>query len=258
MTTLNPPFAFYGCKRRELNKIFEHVPSHNTFIDVFGGSGCVAVNACYRELSTEYIYNDKNSQLIDLMRRIKDPIELQTMIDYFLKVDVSRDVYMRLNELTIPIGYVLLYRKHYGYRGGISDKMFDTCWVPKRRKYEKIFIKYHETLQNIEITNKDWLSVLDEHKNDRDTFIYCDPPYLSKSQKVPDVYEEQFTLKEYELLFSTLTDDSYKCKIMINCDFSGFMYANYKSNIKDVYPKNYAVKHKTNHCQRYQAILTNY
>ena len=107
----------------------------------------------------------------------------------------------------------------------------------------------------INVSYLDYKTILDKHKDDPNTLIYCDPPYLSKSQCHSE-YIDGFRINDYEHLLSCLK--SHKCKIIIHCDFNGFIYVEYSDYIKSVNSKRYNAQSNAKYVKRYQAILTNF
>jgi DNA adenine methylase len=66
---LNPATAWHGGKSRFTSKIIALFPPHQTFIDVFGGSGAVLLA---KQPSPVEVYNDIDAGLANLFRVLRD------------------------------------------------------------------------------------------------------------------------------------------------------------------------------------------
>lgn len=56
---------WFGSKSKFVNKIVDSFPEHNTFVDVFGGSGVVLLNKPQSKIE---VYNDIDSRLVNLFK----------------------------------------------------------------------------------------------------------------------------------------------------------------------------------------------
>lgn len=63
------PFPWPGGKSRHADWIRAHLPPHECFVDVFGGSGAVLAN---REPSGQEVYNDWNADLVTFFEVLSD------------------------------------------------------------------------------------------------------------------------------------------------------------------------------------------
>lgn len=259
-------FPYYGNKRREIHHILKIMPKDlNLFVDVFGGTGIV----CMSVDSKKKIYNEKNKILYDLMTVIKDKKKLDNMISFFNNnLTCAPDEYKQIiidRTKTIDSAYECLYRYHYSYRIVTKCFTYRNGKAMKKRKYNfDMFSDMFNHFKNVEMTNLDFLDVIEKYKSDDTALLYLDPPYMSKSQKT-SAYNDggsnltPFLVSSYIKLFSYLDDENVKCKLVYHTDFSGWIFDKYNSFIKSVHPKNYTGSNTDCRClPRYQVLLANY
>lgn len=153
-------------------------PKHNLFVDVFGGSGAVALN--YNGTG-QVVYNDINSRVVNFYRQLRDnPERLQEMAKVFGILD-SRDIFKEYlkpvsNELTDAT--MFMYVATHCYRGmhdtfhAIDEKYHKAFWnkVQNLMSFWQIVKKWHIECRDY----KDAIKRFGVHKN---TLLYCDPPY---------------------------------------------------------------------------------
>lgn len=258
-----PPFMFYGSKRREYKYIKKYFDTDKKiFIDIFGGSGVVGINA-FNDYSYNVIYNDKDKEIFNFIKTIRDDKKLKMMINFFENLEINENTQKKINESEINPIYKYLFRIHFGFRG--ESKTLMACKIAKdgtkifrkKRKYNKIFNDYNRILKKIEINNLDFEDLIKKYRNNKDVFIYCDPPYCSKNQRFN--YKINFRIDQYIWLLDLLKDKNIKCSIMLNLDFSIFILDKYSDYIVHYYYKKYTGSTAENKfCSRYQVILTNY
>jgi DNA adenine methylase len=71
------PFRWLGGKSESLKIIYEHLHSHITFVDIFGGSGTVTLS---KGKSPVEVYNDANRDLVNFMRVVRDKNKFRELI----------------------------------------------------------------------------------------------------------------------------------------------------------------------------------
>ena len=62
-------FPYPGGKGRGVDWILEKMPPHDTFVDVFGGSGAIIYN---KPPSTNEVYNDANEDLVQFFQVLRE------------------------------------------------------------------------------------------------------------------------------------------------------------------------------------------
>ncbi|EAD6937638.1 DNA adenine methylase [Listeria monocytogenes] len=83
--------------------------------------------------------------------------------------------------------------------------IFNFNWSEKRKEIIKRCQKEQKQLKDMkdaQIENMDAIKLIEQH-NDKDTLIYCDPPYVHSSL-VDRHYEHDFSLEQHRELLSVL------------------------------------------------------
>ena len=182
-----PPFTYMGSKRRLLPQLLPLIPPvEGRFVDLFAGTGSVAVNvqACHK------IVNDHNPHLVGLLKTIRDTApdsfvqQVYGLIgEYSLgSPDESRFYSLRDRYNTdhdpVVLYTLLLFAINSLFRFN-SRGEYNAPKAPGPRQYRNklaCLSEYHRVLQQARITSLDYrsidLNVLTPHD-----FVYLDPPY---------------------------------------------------------------------------------
>lgn len=184
---VSPPFSYMGSKQRLLPQLLPLIPSvEGRFVDLFGGTGSVAVNV----RAGRKIVNDTSPYLTGLLRAIRD-----TTPDSFVRQvygligeyslggpDESRfyNLRDRYNTDHDPIVlYTLgLFAINSLFRFN-SRGEYNAPKAPGPRQYANKLAclpDYHQALQQAHITGLDYRSI-DLNVLTPQDFAYLDPPY---------------------------------------------------------------------------------
>ena len=70
-----PPnfYMYFGGKYKHAQKLIERFPEHQCYVDVFGGAGNVLIQ---KKPSHIEIFNDIDSDIVNLFRQVRDNSEL--------------------------------------------------------------------------------------------------------------------------------------------------------------------------------------
>lgn len=208
MKIMRSPIFYMGNKCKLLKDLLPLFPKEcGTFVDLFGGSGCVSMNY---QGKNKTIYNEFNHNIVELVKMVKDnePQELdaywQSKIkEYDLKTMKDRKYFNSEEEYQKHLegqkGYYDL-REYYNSQGNKDYKLLYllACYSINHlirfnsnsdfnassgadsyneKNYEQI-CNMHNAFKNVLISENNALS-LKLDKLEQDTFIYCDPPYLN-------------------------------------------------------------------------------
>ncbi|WBX36406.1 DNA adenine methylase [Mycoplasma capricolum] len=192
MKNIKPVISYYGSKYRMLKNIFSvlDLNSSDIFLDLFGGSGIVGVNARHL-FNCQTIINDYDNVL---------PLNLT----YALKNILSFEGNLK-NYTKARLDYFI--------------KRLDNGWVDKLNQYNKI-------LQTINITHFDYKQLLENIINNKNkvTKLYADPPYFNKTQ----MYKNSFTIQDHINLHNLLSELKTQTKIVISYNDEPFIKKLYK------------------------------
>jgi DNA adenine methylase len=194
-------FPYPGGKGRESDWILEKLPPHDTFVDVFGGSGAIIYN---KPPSKNEVYNDINGDLVQFFRVLReqpDPLE-----NWVRNVPYSRSVYdewataffngHRPDDPVERAGRFWTLR--YMQFGG-DARMKNGFKVRAKRSPARTFDNARERLQELAdrfadviIENRDYLEILSGYDDtDVDVVFYCDPPYVGKEDYYGEAFDHQ-------------------------------------------------------------------
>lgn len=264
-------FQYQGGKRLEVKEIIKYEPDNFAImIDAFGGGASVFKHYLKSDKKYKVIYNDKFKVPYKIMKILSSgEDETQKLINICDSIrpqtnEELKALYKKYQVDELPEQYLTLV--------GCAMRGIISAVVLKKRKHiidgkpvyvnetveTKHILKNCELFKNkdSEILNLDYKELIEQYKNNPDVFIYCDPPYLSRKTNNEPYGVVESGYIEYIAL--CLNNPDYKCKIMVNCDFTGHTYMILKKNIVWVYPKNYALRYTKQIDQAYHLIATNY
>lgn len=208
------PLNYTGGKFKLLNQIIPLFPKEiDTFIDAFGGGANLSVNV----KADRIIYNDVEGRIAHIISAIKN-VNIQEALAYF-------DSLINIYELsaTNKDGYIALrteYNNHpnplllymlichsfsnqfrFNKRGNFNVPFGKRTFNEQLRKE---YIQFAELLnrKNLVIYSTSFEILLDRVDMDRNTLVYCDPPYLNSSAS----YNEKggWTKEKEQLLLQKL------------------------------------------------------
>ena len=204
-------------------------------IDVFGGSATVTLNLDCPQSSLK-IYNDFNSDLVNLMRCARDrPLALMREIGFltlnsredfevfkkFIKKEEFPKEYltseMELSEIMLSppdneemmvlltgnakdhnIKRAAIYYKLLRYSFSSNGDTFGGKKCDVRRFFADIW-NFHNVFADVTVENKDFEKLIKQYDR-KNAFIYCDPPYYDAE----DFYAIIFTREDHERLRDVL------------------------------------------------------
>lgn len=174
------PFCWIGNKQRYLDILYQYMPPHKVFVDVFGGSGSFILNKPKSEVN---IYNDINSDLVNFFRVLQDKNKYKELHHKLSWTPYSSSEFERaLNVLKesqdeVELAWAFVISIITSYCGtGVNFAL------PGRNEFnQQVFLDKIETvrkvMKNIIITNFSYEKIMDRYSF-KDVFMFIDPPYL--------------------------------------------------------------------------------
>lgn len=220
-------FSYAGNKRQEVEHIYENINFKNidTIVEPFCGSCALSYYIWSQNITKNYKYilNDLDSNLIELLRLVRDDKYKEIEDDVNKKREEillyeddmieAKKIYVEYIKQKDLKSYVLA-NKCYSMRPGIfplrdfkrsfNDKKIDLSLAPV---YE--FLK----TADIEIYNEDGNKIIEKYDNKK-TFIFLDPPYIASCNNFYSTDTGENTSNIYEML-SSKGLNNFKCKILI-------------------------------------------
>lgn len=207
--------GWVGGKKQLRKEIIKRFPADGVkkYVEVFGGAGWVLFG---KEPHEKEIYNDINSELVNLFRMVKEhPEALEQEISLTLN---CREEFVRrygqcpewLTELQRAARMYYLIRVSYGCKittFGMNNR--DASII-------KNLQAVHQRLKNVVIENKPFEEVIRQHDRG-DVLFYCDPPYY-KAEKLYDICGAPFRREQHILLRELLGSTKARFILSYNDD----------------------------------------
>ena len=218
MENIKSPIFYMGGKYDLLNELLPRFPKKEEveiFIDLFGGSGTISLNAPYKNI----IYNELNNNIVNLLYMFKNnksddiikhiekrivEFDLPTYTTDLRCCDKNirkqqnenylkfRDFYNKQENKKLLDLYTLTFYSfcnciRFNSKNEFNMPFGNRCFLEKNKEQIK---KTNEILnkKNIEIKNEDAFEILKSiTKENKNMFIYLDPPYSNTMA----IYNEQ-------------------------------------------------------------------
>lgn len=180
-----------GAKARLAPWIIEHLPEHNTYVEVFGGSAAVLV---HKPESINEVYNDVDDDLVEFFKVLRD--RRDELLDWLRHTPYSRTLYnefadayhegVRANDPVVRAGRYW-YLVQAGFNGDLTKRnSFSTSTSARGYPCDSQARNYHrsrerleafaERFQAVTVECLDWREVIDRYDS-ATTAFYVDPPY---------------------------------------------------------------------------------
>ena len=244
---MNSFICWIGGKKLLRKEIIAQFPENvERYVEVFGGAGWVLFG---KKISKLEVFNDINSELINLYRVIKyHPTALQEELDFMF---TSREQFFNyrdknlkgMTDIQRAARYFYIIKASFG-----GDKTSFGC-ARKNIADSKIYLtEVAERLRNVVIENKDFEALIKTYDREN-TLFYCDPPYVGTE----GYYQTGFGEKQYRALSERLSAIKGKFLLSYNdCELVRELYKDY--TIIEV-ERNHNLKAKTGKSERYKEVL---
>lgn len=191
-------FPYPGGKGRQSEWLINKMPPHDTYVEVFGGSGAVLYN---KPTSKNEIYNDVNedlTQFFSVLRTREDEL-----IEWLQAVPYSRSLYNEWVEAFYsgerpddPVAragrfFALRYMQFAGDISMTTGFKVRSKRSPARSfsNARKRLYELAERFEDVIIENRDYQRILDTYEDtDVDVLFYLDPPYVDSEH----YYQSEF------------------------------------------------------------------
>lgn len=175
-----------GGKSKIVGWIKENTPCHNTFVDVFGGSGIVTYNM--NNDKVRYVYNDLNDKLYNFFQVLKnkssDLSHLISCTPYSRKefdnaIDIiNSDSFNDLDDVNKAAVFLVANRQSFGgkmqkpWSITLNGEINYQTWNKIPDVVEKVALRF----KNVFLENSDYRVIIQKWDGE-DTLFYLDPPY---------------------------------------------------------------------------------
>lgn len=212
---IRPLMKYHGAKWYLAPWIIEHMPKHNTYVEVFGGSAAILLN---KTPAKHEVYNDKNDIVVNLFRVIRDDDMRDRLIKLVSMTPYSRTEYhhARLHyEDDDPVlsAHKLLIRSQMAfgssgattlcagfksYTAGEGGASIKSLWT----NMPDNLLQVANRLRKVLIENTDACKLIKQHDRSN-TLFYLDPPYPAETRENITSYRDyEFDDNEHEELLT--------------------------------------------------------
>jgi len=231
---MKTPITYYGGKQTLLKYLLPLIPQHKLYCEPFFGGGAVFFA---KPKSDVEVINDINGEVINFFKVIKTKFpQLQKEIQSTLH---SRELYKKAMMIynnpehysDVQRAWALWTATNQGFAGMIGSWGFgkdDSKEAALANKRDAFTREYENRLARVQVENNNAIKVINRC-DDKETFIYADPPYIGSDQGHYKGYSEN----DYRELLNALAKVKGK-----------FLLSSYPSKILDTYINRYKWKVK--------------
>ncbi|WP_417327685.1 DNA adenine methylase [Halarcobacter sp.] len=199
---LSAPFGWVGGKSKLADEIVQMIPAHKLYVEVFGG----ALNILYSKNKSKLeVVNDINKELVNLHKSIRN--NPKTLSMYLNQLLISRQLFDEIknkkikprNNIEAAAFYLYILTQSFGSKGdnfGMSAKAMTNPY-----NIYKSYMKWSNRLKGVTVENKSFEDLIELYDS-KDTFFYCDPPYVETESYYKNT--GGFDIKEHRLLSEKL------------------------------------------------------
>lgn len=189
-----PLLRYFGGKFRIAGWIVSHFPPHRQYVEPFGGAASVLLN---KSRSYNEIYNDKNGEIVNLFRVLRDPEQSKRLVDMIRLTPYARDEFdfaYEDCEDSIERARRTIIRSHFAFssqglrkhKTGFRNESM-RCNSDEWRDFPIHLLDIVDRLMGVVIENSPAVELIKKFDHE-ETLFYLDPPYLP-STRVSGGYE---------------------------------------------------------------------
>jgi DNA adenine methylase len=186
-----PVMRYHGAKWKLAEWIISHFPSHKIYVEPYGGSAAVLLQ---KARSYAEIYNDLDSDVVNLFRVLRDPDQARSLERMVRLTPFARDefelAYVRSDDV-VEQSRRLLFRSYAGHAAigtharmtGFRADSRESGSTPQDvwSNYPDEIVRFTMRMQGVVIENRPAIDVILRYDS-ADTLVYVDPPYAKSSR----------------------------------------------------------------------------
>lgn len=231
MNLAHPLIRYHGGKFRLSSWIISHFPTHETYVEPFGGGASVLLA---KEPSRCEVYNDLDDDVVNLFRVLRNPSQAAQLSAAVEMTPYSRteffDAYVPTDD-PVERARRLIVRAQFGFGSAGATKgrtgfRLDTARMGSDivtiwNRCPQIIQQAAERFKGVLVENRDALQIIKDH-NRPDTLFFVDPPYVHDTRKTGGkAYRHEMTDAQHEELLTLLVVS--KAKVIL-CGYSHPIY----------------------------------
>jgi len=246
----NVYFVRLGNKQTDIKFFNNYLPKDiKTIIEPFAGSFAVIRNVYYDD-KYKKIINDYDIDLYNFLNKIKNnKDDINEIYNKIMPIDDKKDFLNYIDDMDKSIKIIL-------YNTFIARGFYKK----KKLKTDFTILSTFLNNDNVTIDNKNYKYYLDLYKNDKEAFIFCDPPYFDSDNTSYNmqsfINNDNKTIQDNTQMYVDLSKfiKECQCKIMIVCNKNALMCYIFDGYVKGEYKRIYQISKKINT----HLIITNY
>jgi DNA adenine methylase len=216
---LRPPVKWHGGKHYLAKRIIETFPTHQTYLEPFGGAASVLLNKVPSEIE---VYNDLDQRITRLFRVLRDngeELRRRLSLTPYSEVEFREASESVADEIEQARRDFVRWRLSLGGRGD----SFSFTLHRVRRGMADVVSGYLSTiddqlpdiierLRTVQIVCRPAAEVIGKWDSP-ETLIYCDPPYVKSTRQANsrEIYGQEMTDDDH----SNLATQLHQCKSRI-------------------------------------------
>lgn len=208
---------YHGGKYRLAPHIVSYFPTHNTYVEPYGGAASVLL---YKQPSYAEVYNDLDDEIVNFFRVLQDEQLLHSLIRKITVTPTARKEFELAWQATddpVERARRTIIRAQFGFGSAGATHGHTGFKVDTKREYSLSFHLWRDYPENlvairnrfmgILIENKPALEVIKNHDR-KDTLFYIDPPYpkSTRFREKRNAYRYEMTDSEHQQLLEFLNE----------------------------------------------------
>ena len=205
LSSVKPPFGYYGAKQRLASRIVAQLPPHYAWVEAFCGSAAITLAKPPAPIE---VINDKDGEIVNVFEQLRNHCEELCRVVEF--TPYSREEFLKVRDLAKPatplerarrflVGTMMTVNGTIGNqtgfsfsssysRGGMEARVGRWHNLPER------LANVASRLRRVRVENRDARELLEMFANRPATLVYLDPPYFANRayDYVVDAKDESF------------------------------------------------------------------
>jgi len=224
MSKLRSPIIYFGGKGVMTAKLLKLIPEHNIYVEPFGGGASLL----FAKLPSKVeVYNDIDSDVVNFFRVLRDEKKFEKFYKLVQLTPYSREEfnYCRrtweecTDEIERAYRWFIVARMRFS--GSFEGDWSFTLKLSRRNMAQSVsrwlsiiemLSEIHFRIMRVQIENSDFRKIFETYDT-KDTFFYCDPPYIIETRKSGG-YKFEMTVDDYKNLINILL--KLKGKVMLS------------------------------------------
>lgn len=213
----HPLIRYHGAKFRIAHWIISQMPNHVCYTEAFGGAAGVLLQ---KPRSYAEVYNDLDSDIVNLFRVMRDSRSREKLIEQLVLTPYAREEFENAWKSTtddIERARRLIIRAQMGFGSAGATKGITGFRIDTKRQYgtaQSLWATYPEQLaivgqrlSGVLVENRPAIQILKDHDAET-TLHYVDPPYVHDTRyagaKTGRVYRHEMNDDQHAELLETL------------------------------------------------------